>query len=78
MLESFLAVILCDNIIAFRIFNFFIEDDRFLDFTALEISCAIVALTRDIMNLESWPNSFVKLFDVKMDKFMNCYIVLRR
>jgi hypothetical protein len=78
MLESFLCVIGLDNTIAYKIFNFFIEDERFLDFNALEISCAIISLSRDIMNMEPWPSSYVKLFDVKIEKFMNCYIVIKR
>jgi hypothetical protein len=78
ILESLICVFNSDHITAFKIYNFFIEDERFLDFNAMEIACATIALTREISNFEPWPVNFSKSLGVKLNKFMNCYIVIQR
>jgi hypothetical protein len=65
--------------LCYRILDFFLEDVRYIDFNPIQISCAVVSLARDYYNLkDSWPSLFVKLFNIKFDEFMNCFIVIKR
>lgn len=62
----------------YKILNFFLFDSRYLDFSPLQIACAIITFTRKKFNLrESWNNKFSEIYDIKLEDFMNCYFVVK-
>lgn len=62
----------------YKILNFFLFDSRYLDFSPLQIACAIITFTRKKFNLkESWNNKFSEIYNIKLEDFMNCYFVVK-
>jgi hypothetical protein len=62
----------------YKILNFFLFDSRYLDFTPLQITCAIITFTREKFKLrESWSRKFSEIYNIKLEDFMNCYFVVK-
>ncbi len=64
--------------LAFRILDFFIHDIRFIDFAPLEVASAVICLTSDILQSTNYKRHLLKLLDIKVSEYMNCYIVIKR
>jgi hypothetical protein len=63
----------------YKVLDFFIQDIRYIDFNPLQISCAVISLVRDHYELkEPWSTLFAKIFNIKMNEFMNCFVVIKR
>jgi hypothetical protein len=62
----------------YKILNFFLLDCRYLDFSPLQIACAIITFTREKFRLrESWSRKFSEIYNIKLEDFMNCYFVVK-
>lgn len=64
--------------LAWEVLAFLTEDNRSLDFTPMQIGCAIVAFVRDQFKFkESWPKRFAEIYNIRLEDFMNCYFILK-
>jgi hypothetical protein len=65
--------------LCYNILDFFIEDVRFVDFNPFQVSCAVISLVRDYYKFkEPWSGLMTKAYGVRLDEFMNCFIVIKR
>lgn len=63
----------------FEILEVFLLDRRYLDFTPLQIACSIITVAREMANVKTpWNNIFQNIYSIKIESFMNCYIVIKR
>ena len=60
-----------------KILNSFIKDQRYFDFTPLQIACAIVKLSREAYKMDGWPRCYEVIYKLRGEDYMNCYFVIK-
>ena len=56
----------------------FVTDNRFLDFSDLDIALSIIAYSCFKFNFTSWKNFIVKYYYKENIKLMPCYFIIER
>ena len=56
----------------------FVKDNRFLDFSDLDIALALISYSCLIFNFTSWRNFIVKYYYKGNIKLMPCYFIIER
>lgn len=60
--------------LAKEILLYFIEDSRSISYSALDIGCSCIAVSREILNFkEIWHERFEEIYNIKFENFKNCY-----
>jgi hypothetical protein len=61
-----------------EIIDFIIENFNYVEFPIIYISCSIVALAREILNLEKWPELLQKAYNLNLETFQTCFQTVKR
>jgi len=62
---------------AIQTLNKFLYDERYVDFSSIQICLGVVAFTREHFNLIRWTSELATIYNLRLDDFMNCYFVIK-
>jgi hypothetical protein len=55
----------------------FLYDERYVDFSSIQICIGVVASTREHFNLKGWTHELATVYNLKLDDIMNCFFVIK-